>query len=429
MGMICENVTLVGGKFSFTVPMLAGTYTGMVATDRSTLIGTWKQDTAVTLNFKRESAALSMPPYPPPKYDAAIAPVPLTQMHDLLSRELGAQLENGILAPTTGVGIAIGIVEHGRREIYTYGTAKSDSIFEIGSVTKTFTGLALAQMVQQKKVRFDEPVRHLLPPGTVTKPASSEITLLDLAIHRSGLPSLPDNFKPSDITNLFADYHDRDLYAYMNKHGVAKPAAPAMTYSNLGFGLLGQALSNRAGTGYAQLIQAEVTGPLGLSDTVITLSPEQQQRFIVGYESPSHPTHHWDLEALAGAGALRSTVADLLTYVEAYLHPDKLSAVARSTPDGRTLPTALRSSLQLRDEEVKPGMSQALAWGYKRDGANYFHDGGTGGFTSCVIFSPKRDDGVVVLMNVEADYGMLAENLCWHVSQRIAGKPALSLNQ
>jgi CubicO group peptidase (beta-lactamase class C family) len=131
---------------------------------------------------------------------------------------------------------------------------------------------------------------------------------------------------------------------------------------------------------------------------------------------------------MAGAGALRSSAQDLLTYVEAYLHPDKLPASAAKTSRGKTLPAALRRSLNLNDEP-KPGMWQALAWGYKAKDGNYFHDGGTGGFTSCVLFNPKGDYGVVVLMNVEAEYGTLAENLCWHISQRLEGKPALSLEQ
>src|SRR5208282_6447968 len=103
------------------------------------------------------------------------------------------------------------IVQHGVTRIFSYGTAKPDSIFEIGSITKTFTGLALAQMVEQGKVKFDEPVRQLLPAGTVAKPASSEITLIDLATQHSGLPRMPDNFKPADSSNPYADYRAADM--------------------------------------------------------------------------------------------------------------------------------------------------------------------------------------------------------------------------
>ena len=94
--------------------------------------------------------------------------------------------------------MTIGIVVHGKRKIFSYGGVKPDSVFEIGSITKTFTGLVLAQMVEQKTVRLDEPVRELLPKGTVAQPAGKEITLLDLSTHRSGLPRNPDNVHPKD---------------------------------------------------------------------------------------------------------------------------------------------------------------------------------------------------------------------------------------
>src|SRR4029077_10677427 len=145
------------------------------------------------------------------------------------------------LAPATGGGVVIGVVQRGTRRIFVYGSAKEDSIFEIGSITKTFTGLTLAQMVAQHKVHLDEPVRLLLPPGTVAKPAGAEITLLDLATQQSGLPRMPDNFHPADPQDPYADYRPATLYEVIAKQGVGKPPNTGFNYSNLGLGLLGQA--------------------------------------------------------------------------------------------------------------------------------------------------------------------------------------------
>ena len=92
--------------------------------------------------------------------------------------------------------VAIGVVDHGQRRVFTYGAARADSIFEIGSVTKTFTGLALAQLAVQKIVTLDEPLRPILFPDIAAGSPGTEITLLDLATHRSGLPSVPDNLEP-----------------------------------------------------------------------------------------------------------------------------------------------------------------------------------------------------------------------------------------
>src|SRR5262249_41123418 len=142
------------------------------------------------------SAALTMPP---PEYDGAIAPVKASNMQSVLDRDMQAAREpGGQLALGKDAGLTIGVVEHGVRSVFTYGTAHPDSIFEIGSITKTFTGLLLARMAAQGKVKLNEPVRELLPPGTAAKPNGSEITLLDLATQHSGLPGLPDNFKPVD---------------------------------------------------------------------------------------------------------------------------------------------------------------------------------------------------------------------------------------
>jgi CubicO group peptidase (beta-lactamase class C family) len=145
----------------------------------------------------------------PESVAASMPPVELANLKGVLDEDLSAALASGDLASGTDAGVTIGVVVHGARRILTYGTAKADSVLEIGSITKTFTGLILAQMVEQHKVRLDEPVRALLPPGTVAPPASgAEITLLGLSTHRSGLPRMPDNFKPADPSNPFADYSD-----------------------------------------------------------------------------------------------------------------------------------------------------------------------------------------------------------------------------
>ncbi len=129
-------------------------------------------------------------------FDATPAPVAARDIEAVMDRDLTQQLTSGELAPGTGAGLAIGVWKHGERRVFAYGAAKPESLFEIGSISKTFTGLILARMVEAGKVRLDEPVRELLPAGTVAKPPGEEITLLDLVTHHSGLPRMPDNFPP-----------------------------------------------------------------------------------------------------------------------------------------------------------------------------------------------------------------------------------------
>lgn len=350
----------------------------------------------------------------PPVYDAAMPPLSAGNLQSVLERDLiPARSGSGALAQGTHAGVAAGVLKHGERRVFAYGGASRDSIFEIGSIAKTFTGLILARMVEQGKVRFDQPVRELLPPGTVPKPVGGEITLLDLAMQHSGLPRMPGNFKPASMTNPYVDYGAANLYDYVSRHGVARPANAGFLYSNLGFGLLGQALANRAGVSYPALLAREVTGPLGMSDTMVTLSAEQQNRFIQGYNSSHRPVREWDFAALAGAGAIRSTAGDMLTYLEAQMHPEKAPALA----------SALTQSHQLHAEGF-PGSRIALAWYYRLESNDYWHNGGTAGYTSYASFDPKGDSAVVVLMNTSNGFaGRLGE----HIRQRLAGLPAISL--
>ena len=157
----------------------------------------------------------------------------------------------------------------------------------------------LAQMVVQEKVRLDEPVREMLPAGTVTKPTNSEITLLDLATHHSGLPPMPDNFDRASKVNRYADYEPQQLYAYLARHGVAKPVDATFIYSNLGVGLLGQALADRSGKTYADQLRDEITNPLGMTDTVL----KPLRRTATAIPAVGTTTEHRPLRARSSAMA------------------------------------------------------------------------------------------------------------------------------
>jgi CubicO group peptidase (beta-lactamase class C family) len=424
MGIECGEVVFRNREFSFEVPLVRGSWKGTLSADGKTLTGNWTQGSSIPLNMTRQAAALAAKAIEPPKLDPAMPPVNIAGLQAVLDADLAVALKSGELAPSTGAGVTIGVVQHGERRIFSYGTAKPDSIFEIGSISKTFTGLILAQMVQQGKVKLDEPVRELLPPGTVAKPDGAEITLLDLATQHSGLPRMPGNFDPADRDNPYAGYRPANLYAFLKKQGVAKPARTEFLYSNLGFGLLGQALSDRAGMAYPLLLKEEVTTPLGLNDTVVTLSAEQHSRFISGHDSGHKPARAWDMDALAGAGAIRSTAGDMLTYLEAQLHPGKPQAAG---PEGATLAAALNATHELRAESI-PGMQIGLAWLYVKDSGTYWHNGATGGYSAYAFFNPKEDYAAIVLLNTTiGEKGSYADRLGEHILQRLAGKPAVSL--
>jgi D-alanyl-D-alanine-carboxypeptidase/D-alanyl-D-alanine-endopeptidase len=418
----CANVVYADRQLNFDIPAVHGHWAGELSADRNTLAGNWNQGVPVALNFVRQSKRWSPPPL---ASDPAMAPVKVADMQAVIKGDLEQALKSGALAPETSAGLTIGIFQHGEGRVFAFGTAKPDSIFEIGSITKTFTGLILAQMVEQGLVKLDEPVRELLPAGTVAKPQGTEVSLLDLTTQHSGLPRMPDNFKPTNPDNPYADYGAANLYQYVSEHGLEKVGSPKFLYSNLGVGLLGQALSNRAGVSYPTLLAQQVTVPMGLRDTVVTLSAAQQRRFIEGHTADHRLAHAWDLDALAGAGAIRSTADDMLKYLQSQLHPEKAPLTHSSKV--RTLSAALKLSQELR-ADVAPGMQISFNWLYVTAEGTYWHNGGTGGFSSYAFFNPKGDYAGVVLLNTTVSAtSSFADVVGHHLEQRLTGKPAISL--
>ena len=184
------------------MPAVEGNLTGDVSADGNAIHAARRSGgPPLPLVFSRQASAIEPPP-PKTVFDPALPPLDVAHLKDLRDKDFAAALASGDLAPGTDAGVTTGVLQRGARRVLVYRTAKPSSLFEIGSVTKTFTGLPLAQMAEKKKVQLEEPVRALLPAGTVAAPAPGpEITLLDRSEQRSGLPRIPDNFKPADLAN------------------------------------------------------------------------------------------------------------------------------------------------------------------------------------------------------------------------------------
>ncbi len=241
----------------------------------------------------------------------------LRQQIDSLAQPL---IEDG-----TAVGFVVGIVRDGQTQIFGYGeTVKGsqtvpdgDTLFEIGSISKVFTCSLLADMVERGLMKLDDPVQQYLPDDVKMPVAEGQpIKLVDLATHTSGLPRLPDNLRPADLTNPYADYGDQQLFAFLNGHKLSRPPGK-YEYSNLAMGLLGAVLARRAGTSYEQLLTDRITGPLAMNDTRITLDEAHRKRLATAYSFALEPVKSWDFQALAGAGAIRSTARDILKFAAA----------------------------------------------------------------------------------------------------------------
>jgi CubicO group peptidase (beta-lactamase class C family) len=323
-------------------------------------------------------------------------------------------MESGAVA-----GVVIGIQEGSRTEFYGYGrlntkragTPNQAMVFEIGSVTKVFTSLVLADMAEHGQVVLEDPVRKYLPEGTVPLPeaGSPEIRLIDLATHTSGLPRMPSNFKPANPANPYADYTPGKLYEFLAKQTLLRKPDARYLYSNLGAGLLGHVLACRAGLSYEQMVVQRISKPLGLRDTVVTLSEDQKSRLLEGHDADGEPASSWDMDALSGAGALRSTAADLLRFAAANLQPPA------------ELAASIVASHRIRAKIDQPPGSIALAWHVQPDGTTYWHNGGTGGYGAYVSFHTARQTAVVVLMNTTGGRG-LQDQIGTRMEKLLAGQ-------
>lgn len=295
-------------------------------------------------------------------------------------------------------GIVVGIVDENGATIYAQGRTALEggrpvdekTLFEIGSISKVFTSILLCDQVESGKVALDDPISKFVPSG-VTVPAHGEhpITLRTLSTHRSGLPRMPDNFNPADGDNPYVDYMEKDLFECLSHHALRRDAGAEYEYSNLGAGLLGQLLARVSGKPYEALLRDRIAGPLGLADTCITIKAEDASRFADGY-SGGMKRAHWDFDAIAGAGALRSTASDMLRFLAFNMGLKHCEIDA-----------ALQAAQAPRSDTGNPDLEMALGWHvWKKYAAEIiWHNGGTAGFHSFCGFRKDKKLGVVVLAN------------------------------
>ena len=309
------------------------------------------------------------------------------------------------------VGIVTGVIDEKGRQVIASGKVSidgtqapdGDTIYEIGSVTKVFTSLILADMIEKGEVKADDPVSKFLP-ATVKVPSRNgrQITLLDLSMQVSGLPRLPDNLKPADPGNPYVDYDAAKLYDFLSRYTLTRDPGEKYEYSNLAVGLLGHALALRAGMPYEELLRRRIFDPLGMSSTSLTLSEAQKKRLAPGYDASLKPARNWDFGVLAGCGAVRSSVNDMLKFVAANLE-------LTDTP----LKSAMRRMRSLKRETGMPNVEIGMAWHVftKFDSQIWWHNGGTYGYRSFVGFNPAKKEGVVVLCNTFLDNDDLGKHI------------------
>jgi serine-type D-Ala-D-Ala carboxypeptidase/endopeptidase len=315
----------------------------------------------------------------------------------------------GLGGATGGVGIVVGIVRPEGRTVVAQGrlsaadsrTPDADTAFEIGSLTKVFTALLLADMVERREVQLGDAVAKHLPTARIPERNGRKITFLDLATHTSGLPFMPP---PGTGDAAEKPYTDERLYEFIANYELPRDIGIEWEYSNVGYWLLAQALAARAGDDYATLLRERVIAPLKLRSTELEPSPAMKAKLAVGHNAALQPAQSWTTvplyAAMSPTGGLFSTASDLLQFLSVALGYDR-----------SRLSTAMNAMLTTR--RPAPPNQQALGWLASRSNNEQliFHDGGTLGYASAVAWDPKQRVGVVVLSNQVEGVGDIARHL------------------
>lgn len=290
--------------------------------------------------------------------------------------------------------------------------------FEIGSISKTFTGHLLADAVTRGEVSLTHTLGDLRAADSFANPHVAAITLAELATHSSGLPRMPNS--PQAIQRLLLQPNNPyrgtqtdEIWQFIRDYAPGDAPLPGrgtLAYSNLGAAALGQAIAGHLQTDYAALINTRLLTPLHMSATSVHAPLAHMALMAQGHKENLRTTSRWDLDAYAPAGGIWSNTEDMLRYLQAQL-------------DGRVPGAALAQATQLAANER--GTAMGLGWLIAEENGRriWWHNGGTGGFRSFMAFDPQQQIGVIVLSNTAQD----VDDLGWHLlrGDALQDKPAV----
>ena len=262
--------------------------------------------------------------------------------------------------------------------------ADEDTQYEIGSITKSFTNLLLAEMVKKGQVSFDTTISSILGDAVqLANPAIGDTTLLELATHTSGFPRLPADLAPTDPLDPYKGYDDAALLQSLTITRDKQPLGDYYAYSNLGVGVLGYLLGRVHGEGYVEAVLEYVVRPLGLERSGF----DRDAKSATAYRN-GEVVKDWSIDALAGAGSLRSTTGDL----------ERLARIMLGEIDN---PLAHDLDENLKIVHAADGFDVTRVWhvGESSDGKIYWHNGGTGGFWSFFGFKPATDEALGIIVS------------------------------
>jgi CubicO group peptidase (beta-lactamase class C family) len=293
-------------------------------------------------------------------------------------------------------GLSIGYIEGKNYGIVHLGSAsrarkKADNltVYEIGSVSKVFTGLLLADAVVRGEIDLNAAADVANPAGMrLPSRAGQSIKWIDLSTHRAGLPRLPGNLRLTDLKNPYRDYDSKKAAAFLNQYELPRQPGDSQEYSNLGASVLGYLVAQNAGKTYEQLLRERISKPLRMTDCTVSLSSDQRKRLAVPHDGVGSATPPWTFADLPGAGGIHATMRDMMRFARAQL-----------TPPTGTLGEAIELAWKQQRDTDESGPAMGLGWLIAGDGQTRWHNGQTGGSHSAVFINRELECAVVVLCN------------------------------
>lgn len=296
-------------------------------------------------------------------------------------------------------GLSIGYIEGEHFGIVHLGAANDagekatySTLYEIGSITKVFTGILLADAITRGEINL-QAAADVPNPAGIRLPSRDgrSIQWLDLSTHRSGLPRLPTNLASTGLTDPYRDYDSKLAAAFVNNYQLPRTPGESQEYSNFGASVLGYLIAAKAGKSYDELLQAKIARPLGMTDTAVSLSTDQTKRLATPHDQVGSPTPPWTFADLPGAGGIRTTMRDMMRFAKAQLNP----------PAG-PLGEAIELAWKQHSDPDDSGPATGLGWMIAGDGQTRWHNGGTGGSSSAIFINRQLKCAVVVLSNTSA---------------------------
>ena len=302
-------------------------------------------------------------------------------------------------SPDLGAIVAVSL--HGHRYFFPYGKATDagapftrETLVEIGSCTKTFTATLFALAITRNQIVPDASAQKYMPKGYTLR--ARELTPLELADFTSGMPDDPTNL-PRRLERRSLEYYTvKDFLIWASNYEARTQLPAPYEYSNAGIGLLSYLVATATGKTWEEQINSEILQPLGMADTTLRPTPEQQKRLAQGHNRAGQNAPRWPVFAWYAAGGLRSTAHDMISFGEAYLGHKEVN--------GKPVSAELIAAMQLAQKPIYPipnGNEQAMAWVNNMGGGDpvILKNGGTAGFGNGIAIYPTKDAAIFIGMN------------------------------